>query len=76
MFTFTFTINNNDLYIMESATHVQDPAKNMNLEDYLIPGLPDSFYYIPNFITASEEAHLLTKVYTSTPSNMRPSQVL
>lgn len=51
---------------MEDSTPTQSSTNDITkLEDYLIPGLPASFYYIPNFITAEEEAHILTKVYTS-----------
>ena len=31
-----------------------------SVEDYKIPSLPDSFYYIPDFITAEDEASLLS----------------
>jgi len=34
----------------------------MNLEDHRIPGLPPSFYYIPNFVTRAEEEALIAKV--------------
>ncbi|KAF1996565.1 hypothetical protein P154DRAFT_547911 [Amniculicola lignicola CBS 123094] len=34
----------------------------MNLADFRIPGLPSTFYYIPNFITASEESSILQKI--------------
>ena len=32
-------------------------------QEILIPPLPASGYYVPNFITESEEAYLLQKVY-------------
>ena len=32
------------------------------LEASRIPGLPDNFYYIPNFITHEEEAGIIEKV--------------
>lgn len=34
----------------------------MELEAYRIPGLPSSFYYMPNFITPEEEEALISKV--------------
>ena len=33
------------------------------LSKALIPSLPASGYYVPNFITETEEAYLLQKVY-------------
>lgn len=33
-----------------------------SLQEALIPALPASGYYIPNFITETEEAYLLQKV--------------
>ena len=36
-----------------------------SLQEVLIPSLPASGYYIPNFITKTEEAYLLQKVNTS-----------
>ena len=33
-----------------------------NLQEVLIPSLPASGYYLPNFITLTEEAYLLEKV--------------
>jgi hypothetical protein len=46
-----------------SSFFVTTPPNNteMDLEQYRIPGLPASFYYIPNFITVAEEAALLSK---------------
>ena len=35
------------------------------LSDALISSLPDSAFYIPNFISTEEEETLLHKVYTS-----------
>lgn len=37
------------------------PTLPANLADALIPNLPPSAYYIPNFITDTEEAHILSK---------------
>ena len=37
----------------------------LDLEQYRIPGLPASMYYIPNFITPALEAALLTKASLS-----------
>ncbi len=45
------------------------PGLPSSLEAALIPTLPPSAYYIPNFITPSEEAHLLRKVF---PRNFPP----
>lgn len=39
--------------------HLSLPA---NLQEVLIPSLPASGYYVPNFVTESEEAHLLQNV--------------
>jgi hypothetical protein len=33
-----------------------------DLSTYLLPTLPPSFYYIPNFLTEYEEAQILQKV--------------
>lgn len=33
-----------------------------NLEDYKVDALPSSLYYIPNYITPSEESLLLDRV--------------
>lgn len=41
---------------------MEQPILPQTMEDALIPSLPPSAYYIPNFITAEEEAHLLNKV--------------
>ena len=35
-----------------------------SLQEAVIPTIPASGYYIPNFITEIEEAHLLQKVNT------------
>jgi hypothetical protein len=32
------------------------------LESHKLPGIPDSAYYIPNFITEAEEEYLISKV--------------
>ena len=37
------------------------PAQSDLLAPFLIPSLPPSFYYIPNFITPEEEAAILRK---------------
>jgi len=37
------------------------PAQSDLLAPFLIPSLPPSFYYIPNFITPEEEASILRK---------------
>ena len=34
----------------------------IGLQNFLISSLPASGYYLPNFITQAEEAHLLQKV--------------
>ena len=34
----------------------------MDLEQYIIPGLPDKTYYIPNFITPEKEKYLLDQI--------------
>lgn len=36
----------------------------IGLQEALIPSLPASGYYVPNFITETEEAYLLQKVYS------------
>ena len=43
-----------------------DPILPANLQETLIPALPASGYYIPNFITPKEEAHLIEKVSPGT----------
>lgn len=40
----------------------------LNLEDYKLDCLPDTCYYIPNFITEAEEKLLLHEIY-KTPVN-------
>jgi hypothetical protein len=35
------------------------------LEDYQLQGLPQAFYYIPNFISEAEEEFALNKVKTT-----------
>ena len=42
-----------------------DPILLANLQKALVPALPASGYYIPNFITREEEAHLIEKVFSS-----------
>ena len=39
-----------------------DPILPVNFQEALISALPASGYYIPNFITPKEEAHLIEKV--------------
>ena len=41
---------------------MDDHLLPFSLQEALIPSLPPSAYYIPNFITEIEEAHLLQKV--------------
>lgn len=45
---------------------MDDPLLPISLQEALIPSLPPSGYYIPNFITEIEEAHLLQKVSSLT----------
>ena len=51
--TFSTTMNS------DTSSPISLPS---SLEAALIPDLPPSAYYIPNFITPSEEAHLLQQV--------------
>ena len=41
---------------------MDDPPLPASLQEALIDSLPASGYYLPNFITEAEEAHLLQKV--------------
>jgi alkylated DNA repair protein alkB family protein 6 len=43
-----------------------------DLTPYRIKSLPPNFYYIPNFLTPSEEAYLLQKVRSSTTLSYLP----
>lgn len=43
-------------------TEMADWILPANLQEALIPALPASGYYIPNFITPKEERHLIEKV--------------
>lgn len=38
-----------------------------NLEDFIIENVPATCYYIPDFITESEEKLLLHQINTNTP---------
>ena len=50
-----------------------DPILPANLQEALIPALPASGYYIPNFITPKEEAHLIEKVFPSSCQAITPN---
>ena len=50
-----------------------DPILPDNLQEALVPALPASGYYIPNFITPKEEAHLTEKVFLSTCQAFTPN---
>ena len=41
---------------------MEDRSLPASLQEVLIPSLPASGYYVPNFITETEEAYLLQKV--------------
>ena len=43
-----------------------DPILPISLREALIPALPASGYYIPDFITPKEEAHLIERVFSNT----------
>ncbi|KAK9751252.1 2OG-Fe(II) oxygenase superfamily [Popillia japonica] len=36
---------------------------SINIDDYKLQNVPNTIYYIPNFITEEEENHILKKVY-------------
>lgn len=41
---------------------MEDSKLPSTLQDTLVSSLPDSGYYIPNFITPTEESYILSKV--------------
>lgn len=45
-----------------AETELTIPNIHTDLSAHRIPGLPPSFYYIPNFLTEYEEAQILQKV--------------
>lgn len=61
-------MSTNDHFLhVHQDTHIRliTMAEKDPLEAYKISGLPDTMYYIPNFITSAEESHILN----SLPSN-------
>ncbi|KAK3197444.1 hypothetical protein GRF29_216g188394 [Pseudopithomyces chartarum] len=47
---------------MDPPSSASQETNSNPLEPYRIKGLPDSFYYIPDFITVEEEASILSKI--------------
>ena len=54
-------------------TEMADPILPASLQEALIPALPASGCYIPNFITPKEEAHLIEKVFSNTCQAFTPN---
>jgi hypothetical protein len=53
-----YTIFSTHIFLLRMSL---SPAQSDLLAPFLVPSLPPSFYYIPNFITPEEEAAILRK---------------
>ncbi|KAL9016332.1 MAG: hypothetical protein Q9185_006315 [Variospora sp. 1 TL-2023] len=47
---------------MKDPENLPSPSLPLSLSSALIPSAPPSTYYIPSFLTPSEQSHLLTKI--------------
>jgi alkylated DNA repair protein alkB family protein 6 len=58
------------------GSNMSNLNEKQGLQAFRTAGLPPDFYYIPNFISAEEEASILQKVKSPAPTKTEPQHPL